>query len=153
MNNNKEDTDYNKVRKLEHMHHLSNFCFVMSGVLKHYVSDMLKQHKEHNIKIPRDEKFQWEMLLKTTGILDNQVFDAGVEQYKKYQNVVTTISFIIIELMAKCDDSNTRLWQFHNLLKTFPTVFPALLPTLEEEYKAFADVLGYSEPENKDFLI
>ena len=69
-------------------------------------------------------------------------FQAGIEQYRKYQNEVKTASFLFLELVAKCDNSNYRLWQFHNLLKSFPTVVPALQPTLDFELDAFKEVLG-----------
>ena len=50
--------------------------------------------------------------------------------------------FLFLELVAKCDDSDYRLWQFHNLLKSFPTICPALQPTLDFELDAFKEVLG-----------
>ena len=48
----------------------------------------------------------------------------------------------MLELIAKCDDSNLRVWQFHNLLNTFSTVYPAVAPTIEDEQEAFADLFG-----------
>ena len=82
------------------------------------------------------------ILLKTVSQLDNYAFQVSLEQYKKYQDVVKTASFLFLELVAKCDDSDYRLWQFHNLLKSFPTVCPALQPTLDFELDAFKNVLG-----------
>lgn len=37
-----------------------------------------------------------------------------------------------------------RAWQFHNLLKTFPTIYPAIAPTIEDEQQAFANLFDTS---------
>ena len=138
----KQELTPERQQQVANMETLTNFCLIVASVLKHYVSSMLQQHKDLQIKIPRNEKFQWDMLLKTVSQLDNYALQAGIEQYRKYKNEVKTASFLFLELVAKCDDSNYRLWQFHNLLKTFPTVVPALQPTLDFELDAFKEVLG-----------
>ena len=142
MTKDKQELTPERKQQVANMEHLTNFCLIVSSVLKHYVSSMLQQHKDLQIKIPQDEKFKWNMLLKTVSQLDNYAFQAGIEQYRKYQNEVKTASFLFLELVAKCDNSNYRLWQFHNLLKSFPTVVPALQPTLDFELDAFKEVLG-----------
>ena len=142
MTKDKQELTPERQQQVANMETLTNFCLIVASVLKHYVSSMLQQHKDLQIKIPRDEKFQWDMLLKTVSQLDNYAFQAGVEQYRKYQNEVKTASFLFLELVAKCDDSNHRLWQFHNLIKAFPTVVPALQPTLNFELDAFKEVFG-----------
>ena len=128
--------------QVANMETLTNFCLIVASVLKHYVSSMLQQHKDLHIKIPLDEKLQWDILLKTVSQLDNYAFQAGIEQYRKYQNEVKLVSFLFLELVAKCYDSNYRLWQFHNLLKSYPTVVHALQPTLDFELDAFKEVFG-----------
>ena len=138
----KQELTPERQQQVANMEIFTNFCLIVASVLKHYVSSMLQQHKDLQIKIPRDEKFKWDMLLKTVSQLDNYAFQAGIEQYRKYQNEVKTASFLFLELVAKCDNSNYRLWQFHNLLKSFPTVVPALQPTLDFELDAFKEVLG-----------
>lgn len=138
----KQELTPEKQQQVANMEHLTNFCLIVASVLKHYVSSMLQQHKDFQIKIPRDEKFQWDMLLKTVSQLDNCAFQAGIEQYRKYQNEVKLVSFLFLELVAKCYDSNYRLWQFHNLLKSYPTVVNALQPTLDFELDAFKEVFG-----------
>lgn len=137
-------------QQVENMEHLTTFCLIVASVLKHYVSSMLAQHKELQIKIPRDEKFQWNMLLKTVNQLDNYAFESGVEQYKKYQANVTTASFLFLELVAKCDNKDKKLWEFHNLLKTYPTVIPALQPTIDFELDAFKSVYGVTNDDCYD---
>ena len=138
----KQELTPERQQQVANMETFTNFCLIVASVLKHYVSSILQQHKDLQIKIPRDEKFKWDMLLKTVSQLDNYAFQAGIEQYRKYQNEVKTASFLFLELVAKCDNSNYRLWQFHNLLKAFPTVVPALQPTLDFELDAFKEVLG-----------
>ena len=142
MTKDKQELTPERKQQVANMEHLTNFCLIVASVLKHYVSSMLQQHKDLQIKIPRDEKFQWDMLLKTVSQLDNYAFQAGIEQYRKYQNEVKLVSFLFLELVAKCYDSNYRLWQFHNLLKSYPTVVHALQPTLDFELDAFREVLG-----------
>ena len=134
-------------QQVANMETLTNFCLIVASVLKHYVSSMLQQHKDLQIKIPRDEKFQWDMLLKTVSLLDNYAFNAGIDQYKEYKKSVKLASFLFLELVAKCDDSDYRLWQFHNLLKSFPTICSALQPTLDFELDAFKEVLGITSDE------
>lgn len=138
----KQELTPERQQQVTNMETLTNFCLVVASVLKHYVNSMLQQHKDLQIKIPRDEKFQWNMLLKTVSLLDNYAFNAGIDQYKEYKKSVKLASFLFLELVAKCDDSDYRLWQFHNLLKSFPTVCPALQPTLDFELDAFKEVLG-----------
>ena len=138
----KQELTPEKQQQVANMEHLTNFCLIVASVLKHYVSSMLQQHKDLQIKIPRNEKFQWDMLLKTVYQLDNYAFQAGIEQYRKYQNEVKLVSFLFLELVAKCYDSNYRLWQFHNLLKSYPTVVHALQPTLDFELDALKEICG-----------
>ena len=142
MTKDKQELTPERQQQVANMETLTNFCLIVSSVLKHYVSSMLQQHKDLQIKIPRDEKFQWDMLLKTVSQLDNYAFQAGIEQYRKYQNEVKLVSFLFLELVAKCYDSNYRLWQFHNLLKSYPTVVPGLQPTLDFELDAFKNLFG-----------
>lgn len=144
----KQELTPERQQQVANMETFTNFCLIVASVLKHYVSSMLQQHKDLQIKIPRDEKLKWDMLLKTVSQLDNYSFQAGIEQYRKYQNEVKTASFLFLELVAKCDNSNYRLWQFHNLLKSFPTVVPALQPTLDFELDAFKEVLGITSDDS-----
>ena len=144
----KQELTPERQQQVANMETFTNFCLIVASVLKHYVSSMLQQHKDLQIKIPQDEKFKWNMLLKTVSQLDNYSFQAGIEQYRKYQNEVKTASFLFLELVAKCDNSNYRLWQFHNLLKSFPTVVPALQPTLDFELDAFKEVLGITNDDS-----
>lgn len=143
----KQELTPERQQQVANMETLTNFCLIVASVLKHYVSSMLQQHKDLQIKIPRNEKFQWDMLLKTVSLLDNYAFNAGIDQYKEYKKSVKLASFLFLELVAKCDDSDYRLWQFHNLLKSFPTICPALQPTLDFELDAFKEVLGITSDE------
>ena len=88
MTKDKQELTPERKQQVANMEHLTNFCLIVASVLKHYVSSMLQQHKDLQIKIPRDEKFQWDMLLKTVSQLDNYAFQAGIEQYRTYQNEV-----------------------------------------------------------------
>ena len=144
----KQELTPERQQQVDNMENLTNFCLIVASVLKHYVSSMLQQHKELGIKIPYNEKFQWDILLKTVSQLDNYAFQAGIEQYRKYQNEVKLVSFLFLELVAKCYDSNYRLWQFHNLLKSYPTVVHALQPTLDFELDAFKEVFGITSDDS-----
>lgn len=52
------------------------------------------------------------------------------------------VKFLMLELIARCDDSNMRVWQFHNLLKSYKLVYPAVAPTIEDELEAFEGLFG-----------
>ena len=142
MTKDKQELTPERQKQVANMETLTNFCLLVASVLKHYISSMLQQTKELKIKIPRDEKFQWNMLLKTVTQLDNYAFKFSVDEYRKYQDEVKLASFLFLELVAKCDNSYYKLWQFHNLLKSYPTVVPGLQPTLDFELDAFKEVLG-----------
>ena len=144
----KQELTPERQQQVANMETLTNFCLIVASVLKHYVSNMLQQHKDLHIKVPRDEKFQWDILLKTVSQLDNYAFQAGIEQYRKYKKEVKLASFLFLELVAKCYDSNYRLWQFHNLLKSYPTVVHALQPTLDFELDAFKEVFGITSDDS-----
>lgn len=138
----KQELTPERQQQVANMETLTNFCLLVASVLKHYVSSMLQQHKDLDIRIPRDEKFQWNMLLKTVTQLDNYAFKFSVDEYRKYQDEVKLASFLFLELVAKYDNSYYKLWQFHNLLKSYPTVVPGLQPTLDFELDAFKNLFG-----------
>ena len=58
------------------------------------------------------------------------------------------VKFLMLELIARCDDSNMRVWQFHNLLKTYKLVYPSLAQTIADEQKAFSALFGQENEES-----
>ena len=104
---------------------------------------MIKLHKELNVGFNDPiERLAWKKIRDGAASLDNIAFNSLYCDYNKFKKNILIVKFLMLELIAKCDDSNMRVWQFHNLLKTFSTVYPAVAPTIEDEQEAFADLFG-----------
>ena len=84
----------------------------------------------------------WKKIRDGAASLENIAFNSEYCNYNKFKKSVLMVKFMMLELIARCDDSNMRFWQFHNLLKTFKLVYPAVAPTIEDEREAFADLFG-----------
>ena len=141
---NKHDADsinQTLVRLLE----FTNVCLVISCALRELIKDLIKQHKEANIIIKDPERRAWRQILNGTDTLDQIAFETGSDNYKKFKASIKIVKFILLELIAKCDDSDIRLWQFHNLLKSYPTVYKSIQPTLDEEVDAFTALFNQNK--------
>ena len=104
---------------------------------------LLKKHKELNVAFTDPiERMAWKKIRDGAASLDNIAFNSPYCSYDKFKKSVLMVKFMMLELIARCDDSNMRFWQFHNLLKTFKLVYPAVAPTINDEREAFADLFG-----------
>ena len=120
----------------------SDATVVMASVLKRMCEDMFALCKECNAKIEYTERNEWNHILTSVTRLNTLAMANGNNMYQEYKKVVNLVYFLIRELIAKCDDSDLRIWQFHNLLKSFPTVRPEVAPSYEDELNAFQSVIG-----------
>ena len=125
----------------------ANACVVVASVTKLFGEELMQRCKATGFKVDSYERSQWINLITSATRLHTLSMNAGRDNYEAYMKVVKLVKFIIKELIAKCDDSNYRLWQFHNLLKSYPNVRPELTPTYEEEIEAFANVLYSGDDE------
>ena len=132
-----------RAKKLEELEQFENAVLTIAVISKQLIDKMIKLHKELNVGFNDPiERLAWKKIRDGAASLDNIAFNSPYCDYNKFKKNILMVKFLMLELIAKCDDSNMRVWQFHNLLKTFNTVYPAVVPTIEDEREAFADLFG-----------
>ena len=132
-----------RARQLEELEQFENAVLTIAVISKQLIDKMIKLHKELNVGFNDPiERLAWKKIRDGAASLDNIAFNSLYCDYNKFKKNIFIVKFLMLELIAKCDDSNMRVWQFHNLLKTFSTVYPAVAPTIEDEQEAFADLFG-----------
>ena len=132
-----------RARQLEELEQFENAVLTIAVISKQLIDKMIKLHKELNVGFNDPiEILAWKKIRDGAASLDNIAFNSLYCDYNKFKKNILIVKFLMLELIAKCDDSNMRVWQFHNLLKTFSTVYPAVAPTIEDEQEAFADLFG-----------
>ena len=130
-----------EVRRLEQ---LSNSLIIIACSLGRLTERLIKEHKEANIKIEAIERNNWKHILDASNYFHKLAkSNMNAAMYDRFNHAIVMVSFLYLELVAKCDDSDLRLWQFHNLLKSYPTVFKNLQPTIDDELSAFAELFGF----------
>ena len=132
-----------RAKQLEELEQFENAVLTIAVISKQLIDKMIKLHKELNVGFNDPiERLAWKKIRDGAASLDNIAFNSPYCDYNKFKKNILMVKFLMLELIAKCDDSNMRVWQFHNLLKTFSTVYPAVAPTIEDEREAFADLFG-----------
>lgn len=132
-------------KQLVALEEYTNAVLTIAAISKDLIDELFKKHKELNVPIDIMERIAWKKVRDGAASLDHIAFNSEECDYKKFKQSVLMIKFLMLELIARCDDSNMRVWQFHNLLKTFKVVYPAIVPTIEDEQKAFAELFGQSD--------
>lgn len=123
----------------------TNAVLCIAVISKSLIDELFKKHKELKVNIDVNERIAWRKIRDGAASLDYIAFNTGKDNYERFKKSVCMVKFLILELIARCDDSDMRVWQFHNLLKTFKVVYPAVVPTIEDEYKAFANLFGQQD--------
>lgn len=135
-----------RAKKLEELEQFENAVLTIVVTSKQLIDEIIKKHKELNVGFNDPiERMAWKKIRDGATSLDNIAFDSKYCNYNKFKKSVLMVKFMMLELIARCDDSNMRFWQFHNLLKTFKVVYPAVAPTVEDEHEAFADLFGQQD--------
>lgn len=135
-----------RAKKLEELEQFENAVLTIVVISKQLIDEIIKKHKELNVGFNDPiERMAWKKIRDGAASLDNIAFDSKYCNYNKFKKSVLMVKFMMLELIARCDDSNMRFWQFHNLLKTFKVVYPAVAPTVEDEHEAFADLFGQQD--------
>ena len=135
-----------RAKQLEELAQFENAVLTIVVTSKQLIEEIFKKHKELNVSFTDiNERIAWKKIRDGAASLDHIAFNSPYCSYDKFKKSVLMIKFIMLELIARCDDSNMRFWQFHNLLKTFKLVYPAVAPTIEDEREAFADLFGQSD--------
>lgn len=135
-----------RAKQLEALEQFENAVLTIVVTSKQLIDEIIKKHKELNVGFNDPiERMAWKKIRDGAASLDNIAFDSKYCNYNKFKKSVLMVKFMMLELIARCDDSNMRFWQFHNLLKTFKVVYPAVAPTVEDEHEAFADLFGQQD--------
>lgn len=135
-----------RAKRLEELEQFENAVLTIAVISKQLIDKMFKLHKELGVDFNDPiERFAWNKIRDGAASLDNIAFNSSYCDYNKFKKTILMVKFLMLELIAKCDDSNMRVWQFHNLLKTFKLVYPAVAPTIDDEREAFADLFGQSD--------
>ena len=135
-----------RAKQLEELAQFENAVLTIVVTSKQLIEEIFKKHKELNVSFTDiNERIAWKKIRDGAASLDHIAFNSPYCSYDKFKKSVLMIKFMMLELIARCDDSNMRFWQFHNLLKTFKIVYPAVAPTIEDEREAFADLFGQSD--------
>lgn len=134
-----------RYKQLVELEEYTNAVLIISATAKDLINELFKKHKEANVNIELRERIAWRKIRDGAASLDSIAFDTGSNNYKKFKKSVLMVKFLMLELIAHCDDSNKRVWEFHNLLKSFKLVYPAIAPTIEDEAKAFADLFEQTD--------
>lgn len=134
---------------LEHLNQFTNTLIVASCALGKLVRKLLQEHKDNNIKIPFNEKREWNNIIWASKYFRVCAVDRLTkDELKQFDDNVELVSFLLLELIAKCDSNDSRLWKFHNLLKCYPTTFGALQPTIDDELSAFESIFIKASNDN-----
>lgn len=132
-----------RAKQLEELAQFENAVLTIVVTSKQLIEEIFKKYKELNVNFTDiNERIAWKKIRDGAASLDHIAFNSPYCSYDKFKKSVLMIKFMMLELIARCDDSNMRFWQFHNLLKTFKLVYPAVAPTIEDEREAFADLFG-----------
>ena len=135
-----------RAKQLEELEQFENAVLTIAVTSKQLIDKMFKLHKELNVGFNDvNERIAWRKIRDGAASLENIAFNSKYCNYNKFKKSVLMVKFMMLELIARCDDSNMRFWQFHNLLKTFKLVYPAVAPTVEDEREAFSDLFGQSD--------
>ena len=134
---------YERAKQLEELEQFENAVLTIVVTSKQLIDEVFKKHKELNVAFTDPiEHMAWKKIRDGAANLDHIAFNSQYCSYDKFKKSVLMVKFIMLELIARCDDSNMRFWQFYNLLKTFKLVYPAVVPTIDDEREAFADLFG-----------
>lgn len=135
-----------RAKQLEELEQFENAVLTIAVTSKQLIDEIIKKHKELNVGFNDPiERMAWKKIRDGAASLENIAFNSEYCNYNKFKKSVLMVKFMMLELIARCDDSNMRFWQFHNLLKTFKLVYPAVAPTVEDEREAFSDLFGQSD--------
>ena len=114
-----------------------DMCVNVVAVIAELVQQMLDYCKEHNIKIDRIEKRNWEFLIKTAKQLESMSYNLSKEQKIIFDRNTKMFSLLMRLILARVDDNDMKFYQWYNYIKTFPADLPEIQPTGEEEAEVF----------------
>jgi hypothetical protein len=117
-----------------------DMCVNVVAVIAELVQQMLDYCKEHNIKIDRIEKRNWEFLIKTAKQLESMSYNLSKEQKIIFDRNTKMFSLLMRLILARVDDADMKLYQWYNYIKTFPADLPEVQPSGAEEAEVFKHI-------------
>jgi hypothetical protein len=114
-----------------------DMCVNIVAVIAELAQQMLDYCKEHNIKIDRIEKRNWEFLIKTAKQLESMSYNLSKEQKIIFDRNTKMFSLLMRLILARVDDADMKLYQWYNYIKTFPADLPEVQPSGAEEAEVF----------------
>ena len=114
-----------------------DMCVNVVAVIVELVQQMLDYCKEHNIKIDRIEKRNWEFLIKTAKQLESMSYNLSKEQKIIFDRNTRMFSLLMRLILARVDDADMKLYQWYNYIKSFPADLPEIQPSGAEEAEVF----------------
>ena len=114
-----------------------DMCVNVVAVIAELVQQMLDYCKEHNIKIDRIEKRNWEFLIKTAKQLESMSYNLSKEQKIIFDRNTKMFSLLMRLILARVDDNDMKFYQWYNYIKSFPADLPEIQPSGAEEAEVF----------------
>ena len=114
-----------------------DMCVNVVAIITELAQQMLDYCKEHNIKIDRIEKRNWEFLIKTAKQLESMAYNLSKEQKVIFNRNTKMFSLLMRLILARVDDNDMKFYQWYNYIKNFPADLPEIQPTGEEEAEVF----------------
>jgi hypothetical protein len=114
-----------------------DMCVNVVAIIAELVQQMLDYCKEHNIKIDRIEKRNWEFLIKTAKQLESMSYNLSKEQKIIFDRNTKMFSLLMRLILARVDDNDMKFYQWYNYIKSFPADLPEVQPSGAEEAEVF----------------
>ena len=117
-----------------------DMCINIVAVIAEMAQQMLDYCKEHNIRIERNEKQNWDFLIKTAKQLKNMSYSLSKEDKAVFDRNTKIFSLLMRLILARVDDDDMKLYQWYNYIKAFPADLPEIQPSAEEEAEVFKHI-------------
>ena len=117
-----------------------DMCINIVAVIAEMAQQMLDYCKAHNIRIERNEKQNWDFLIKTAKQLKNMSYSLSKEDKTVFDRNTKIFSLLMRLILARVDDDDMKLYQWYNYIKAFPADLPELQPSAEEEAEVFKHI-------------
>lgn len=117
-----------------------DMCINIVAVIAEMAQQMLDYCKTHNIRIERNEKQNWDFLIKTAKQLKNMSYSLSKEDKAVFDRNTKMFSLLMRLILARVDDDDMKLYQWYNYIKAFPADLPEIQPSSEEEAEVFKHI-------------
>lgn len=117
-----------------------DMCINIVAVIAEITQQMLDYCNEHKIRIERNEKQNWDFIIKTSKQLKSLSYRLSKEDKAIFDRNTKMFSLLMRLILARVDDDDMKLYQWYNYIKAFPADLPEIQPTAEEEAEVFKHI-------------